>query len=204
MENDLSLEHELIRRILAGEHQLFHDLIRPHERRVYLSALAVLQNEADTEEASQEALLKAFTHLHQFRFEAKFSTWLISIAINEARQRIRSGAKVREESLDAESEDQPVSPALLADWKEIPLASLEQMELRHQLRRAVEELPVIYREVFTARDIDGLGVSDTAQALGVTATAVKVRLHRARMMLQRKLAPYLKGSVSKARRLPWF
>ncbi len=204
MQNDLTSEREAIQRIVGGEHQLFRELVRPYERQVYLSALAILRNEADAEEAAQESLLKAFTHLHQFRFEAKFSTWLISISINEARQKIRSSAKIRTESLDAEPEDQSFSPAVLADWKEVPLVCLEQMELRHVLRGAVADLPDIYREVFTARDIDGLSVNDTAQVLGITAAAVKVRLHRARMMLQRRLAPYLKSTFGRNRRLPWF
>src|SRR3989449_11342190 len=78
-------EETLIRRIREGEHELFYELIRPYERCVYSAALAILRNEADAEDAAQEAMLKAFKHIRQFRAEARFSTWLIQITVNEAR-----------------------------------------------------------------------------------------------------------------------
>ncbi len=79
----------LIRRVRDGEHDLFYELIRPYERRVYAAAFAILRNEADAEDAAQEAMLKAFKHIRQFRAEARFSTWLIQITVNEARMRRR-------------------------------------------------------------------------------------------------------------------
>lgn len=82
-------EAMLIRRVRDGEHELFYQLIRPYERRVYAAAFAVLRNEADAEDVAQEALLKAFKHIRQFREEARFSTWLIQITVNEARMRRR-------------------------------------------------------------------------------------------------------------------
>src|SRR5271170_7109816 len=83
-------EKHLVRRIQQGEPELFYQLIRPYERRVYVIAFAILRNEADAEDTVQEALLKGFVHLGQFRAESRFSTWLIQIAINEARMKIRS------------------------------------------------------------------------------------------------------------------
>ena len=80
-------EAEIIASILAGNTHEFHDLIRPHERSVYVMALSLLHNEADAEDAAQEAFLKAFRNLANFRGESKFSTWLVSIALNEARSR---------------------------------------------------------------------------------------------------------------------
>ena len=77
-------EAALLARIRNGESELFYDLVQPNERTIYLSAYAILQNEADAEEVAQEAVLKAFSNLHQFRGESKFSTWLVRIAINEA------------------------------------------------------------------------------------------------------------------------
>src|ERR1700731_2208534 len=82
-------EETLIQRIRNGEHDLFYELIRPYERRVYSTAFAILRNEADAEDVSQEAMLKAFKHIRQFRAEARFSTWLIQITVNEARMRLR-------------------------------------------------------------------------------------------------------------------
>src|SRR6202047_1334662 len=119
--SDSTDEAQIIASILAGNTHLFHDLIRPHERSVYAMALSLLHNEADAEDAAQEAFLKAFRNLSRFRGEAKFSTWLVSIALNEARSRLRSRKNVKIESLDDSPDGQgQVSPALLRDWREIP------------------------------------------------------------------------------------
>jgi len=82
-------ETELLQRIVAGEKELFHELIRPYERMVYLTVLAIVKNEADAEDGAQEAVISAYRHLGTFRAEAKFSTWLTMIAINEGRRRLR-------------------------------------------------------------------------------------------------------------------
>jgi RNA polymerase sigma-70 factor, ECF subfamily len=197
-------EAQMIAKILAGESQLFHELIRPYERRVYVMALSFLHNEADAEDAAQEAFLKAFRNLSSFRGEAKFGTWLVSITLNEARSRIRSRNTIKMESLDEPADDQGhISPALLRDWKEIPSEALERKEVRLLLQQAITALPLIYREVFQLRDIEQLSVNEAAAALGISIAAVKVRLHRARMMLQKKLAPELKQVAPKRRWWAW-
>jgi RNA polymerase sigma-70 factor, ECF subfamily len=197
-------EAQMIAKILAGESQLFHELIRPYERRVYVMALSFLHNEADAEDAAQEAFLKAFRNLSRFRGEAKFGTWLVSITLNEARSRIRSRNTIKMESLDEPADDQGhISPALLRDWKEIPSEALERKEVRLLLQQAITGLPLIYREVFQLRDIEQLSVNEAAAALGISIAAVKVRLHRARMMLQKKLAPELKQVAPKRRWWAW-
>jgi RNA polymerase sigma-70 factor, ECF subfamily len=197
-------EAEIIASILAGNTQAFHDLIRPHERSVYAMALAMLHNEADAEDAAQEAFLKAFRNLASFRGEAKFSTWLVSIALNEARSRLRSKKAMKMESLDTPPEgEETVTPALLRDWREIPSEALERKELRHLLQQAVVDLPLIYREVFLLRDVEELSINESAEALGITVASVKVRLHRARIMMQKKLVPQLKKVNPKRRWFPW-
>jgi DNA-directed RNA polymerase specialized sigma24 family protein len=98
-------EAAMIASILAGDTRLYHDLIRPHERSVYMMALSFTKNEADAEDIAQEAFLKAFRNLSTFRAESKFSTWLISITLNEARSRLRRQAIVRMESLDGPPDD---------------------------------------------------------------------------------------------------
>ena len=188
-------ETALISRILAGETELFHELIRPYERLVYVSIFAILKNETDAEDGAQETMINAFKHLKSFRGDAKFSTWLVTIAMNEARKRLRKGKAPSEDSLDATIEDTEggdYTPAVLTDWREIPLEALEKKELRGKLREAVARLPEKYREVFVLRDIEELNQEETAAALGINVTLVKVRLHRARMMLQKSLVPYLK------------
>jgi RNA polymerase sigma-70 factor, ECF subfamily len=191
-------EADLIARILAGETQLFHELIRPYEKLVYVTIFAILKNEAEAEDAAQETMINAFRHLSGFRGESKFSTWLVTIAMNEARKRLRKAKAGAEDSLDEPKEDSEgdFTPAVLTDWREIPLQALERKELREKLREAVAMLPEKYREVFVLRDIEEFNQEETAAALGISVTLVKVRLHRARMMLQKQLVPYLKSEAT--------
>jgi RNA polymerase sigma-70 factor, ECF subfamily len=198
-----SHEAGLIERICLGERELFHDLIRPYERKIYLTVLALLSSEAEAEDAAQETMIKAFRNLRSFRRESRFSTWLVSIALNEARSRLRKSKRVQIESLDADAQsyEGDFTPAMLTDWREIPSEALERSELRAALQTAVAELPPIYREVFTLRDLEELNVEETATALGVTANVVKVRLHRARMLLQKRLVPFLKTAFPARRGL---
>ncbi len=146
-------EKVLISRIIAGETDLFHELIRPYERMVYLSVLTMLRNEQEAEDASQEVMINAFRHLKSFRGDAKFSTWLVTIAMNEARQRLRKAKAAQFESLDESKEEREgdFTPAVLTDWREIPSEALEKKEMRQKLREAVEQLPPIYREVLVQR-----------------------------------------------------
>ena len=185
---------ERIRRILAGEKHLFHELIRPCERPIYFLLISILRNEAEAEDAAQEAAIKIYRNLHLFRGESQFRTWALSIARNEGLGRLRKAENRREDSLDALSEDQTsdYTPAILTSWREVPTAALEQKELGELLRQAIVGLPENYRNVVLLRDIEEMDVRETAAALGITEGAVKVRLHRARALLQRSLAPRLK------------
>jgi RNA polymerase sigma-70 factor (ECF subfamily) len=199
-------EAQMIAAILAGDRELYHRLIQPYELSVYRMAMSFVKNETEAEDVAQEAFLKAFRHLANFRGQSKFSTWLISIALNEARRRLRRQGTVRIESLDEPPEEGgKVSPALLRDWREIPSEALERREMREILQKAIEELAPIYREVLVLRDIEELSVEETAGALAISISSVKVRLHRARIMLQKALAPKLKVTIPKKRRwLSWY
>lgn len=202
--SDTKTEAHIIASVLAGNTHEFHDLIRPYERSVYIMALSLLHNEADAEDAAQEAFLKAFRNLASFRGDSKFGTWLISIVLNEARSRLRSRKTVKMESLDEPPEGhESVTPALLRDWREIPSEALERQEIRLLLQQAITDLPLIYREVFLLRDVEELSVNESAEALGISIASVKVRLHRARLMMQKKLVPQLKKVNPKRRWFPW-
>ena len=196
----------MIASILAGETEQYHALIRPYERSVYRMAFSLMKNEADAEDVAQEAFLKAFRKLADFRGHAKFSTWLISITLNEARGRLRRQGILRMESIDETPEEGgTVSPALLRDWREIPSDVLERSEMRDLLKAAIGELGPIYREVLLLRDVEEMSIEETSVALAVTQATVKVRLHRARMMMQKILAPQLRSANPKTKRrwLPW-
>ena len=185
----------LIQRIRNGEHDLFYELIQPYERRVYAAAFAILRNEADAEDVAQEAILKAFKHIRQFRAEARFSTWLTQITINEAHMwRRKQHANVMEPIVDRKDEEGNYTPRDFADWREIPLETLERKEVRQKLGEALASLGEKYREIFVLRDMQHLSIEETAKILGISTASVKTRLLRARLMLRDLLAPGLGGN----------
>jgi RNA polymerase sigma-70 factor, ECF subfamily len=185
-------EQELILHVQSGQSELFYELVRPYERRVYAAALAILRNEQDAEDAAQEAMLKAFANIRQFRAEARFSTWLIQITVNQALMRRRRERTVPMEGLDnrrdASDNENEYAPRDFADWREIPSEALERKEVRQRLAEALATLDRKYREVFVLRDMEHLNIQETAEALGITVASVKTRLLRARLMLRDLLA----------------
>ncbi|MGZ4837171.1 MAG: sigma-70 family RNA polymerase sigma factor [Terriglobales bacterium] len=187
-------EQALINRVRAGDSNAFYDLVRPHERAIYVTAYSILQEPSEAEDVAQETVLKAFRSLHQFRGDARFGTWLITIAMNEARMRLRSRQRARFESLDATAPDDPdYVPLQLRDWREIPSQALERQELRVALARALAALDEKYREVLVLRDVQLLNVAETAEILGITPGNVKVRLLRARLQMRDRLVTELSG-----------
>ena len=196
-----SLERELIRRVCDGDQEAFHELVRPYERSIYFAAKSILENDADAEDAAQEAVLKAFTHLRGFRAESKFSTWLIQITINEARMKLRKDHRHLYESLDEPQSDEEGDywPSDFADWREIPSEALETKELRQALLKALDALAPKYRQVLVCRDIQQLNIAETAQALGISEANVRTRLLRARLQMRDALAPGFDGAWTRGR-----
>ena len=185
-------ESSLIARICRGESSLFATLVKPYERRVYGTALALLRNDADAQDVAQEAILKAFANLRQFRGESKFSTWLIQITVNEARMRQRKQhAQLFEPLVESNDEEGSYTPRDFADWREIPSEALERSEIRTLLAKALASLAQKYREVFILRDVEHMSIEEAAEALNISTASVKTRLLRARLMLRDILAPDL-------------
>jgi RNA polymerase sigma-70 factor, ECF subfamily len=189
-------DSELVERVLSGDHSAFYVLLKPYERMVYLSALSILNNEADAEEVAQEAVLKAFKNLGQFRRESKFSTWLVQITINEARMRVRKYRAGLYESIDegAQTDEGDYLPKDYADWREIPSEALARRELREALASALKQLPPKYREIIMLRDVENLNTLEAAQILGISEASAKTRLSRARLMMRDCLAPGIDGA----------
>ena len=182
-------EQELIVQVQRGQSELFYELVQPYEKRVYAAALAILRDPADAEDAAQEAMLKALANIRQFRAEARFSTWLIQITVNEALMRRRRERRARMESIDDRGEEEnDYTPRDFADWREIPSEALERKEVRQRLAQALASLDRKYREVFVLRDMEQLNIQETAEALGISVASVKTRLLRARLMLRDLLA----------------
>jgi RNA polymerase sigma-70 factor, ECF subfamily len=189
-------ETDLIERVRSGASELFYSLIAPYQRAVFTAALSVCGNEADAEEVAQEAFLKAYSKLDQFRGECKFSTWLVQIAVNEARMRRRKDRKALYESVDEGYRDESGDyfPRDFADWREIPSEALEQKQLKDALACAIASLKPMYREVFILRDVQGMNIRETADVLGLNEPLVRTRLLRARLQMRDALAPGYDGS----------
>ena len=188
----IDTDDELIERVLSGEHDAFYELVKPCEHAIYVFAFLTLRNDADAQEVIQEALLKAFKGIACFRREAKFSTWLTQIVINEARMRLR---KYRPSSF-CSLQDMPAPRVekLLVDQLRGagggPSCSIESQELRRTLQTALSALPPKYRTVLLLREIREMTTRQAALALGVSEPVVKTRLLRARLMMRATLWPY--------------
>ncbi len=196
-------EEELIRRVQNGERDVFYELVQPYERRLYAVAFAILHNQHDAEDAAQEAVLKAFKNIRQFRFEARFSTWLIQITMNEARMRRRKEhGEIMEPIGEYREEDGTYTPRDFADWREIPSESLERTEVRKLLLEALASLGAKYREIFILRDVNHLSIEEVSEMLGISRASVKTRLLRARLMLRDLLAPKMSSGWFSTPSLP--
>jgi len=189
-------ENSLLDRVLQGDQEAFPELLKPYERMIYLSALAIVGNEADAEDVAQEAILKAFKNLGGFRRESKFSTWLTQIAINEAKMKLRKDRRHLYDSIDEgqQSDEGDYIPMDFADWREIPSEALEQKQLRDTIAKAIRSLPEKYRSVLMLRDVQHMSIQETAKLLGISEANVKTRLLRARLQMRDLLAPGLGGA----------
>jgi len=206
----LGSEAALMARVRSGDDEAFYELVRPHERSIYLAALSIVHNDADAEEVIQETILKAFKAIGRFREEAKFSTWIFQIAINESRIKLRKDRRHLYDSLDepVKGEEQgDYIPRDFADWREIPSEALDNARLREALTKALASLSPKYRQVLVLRDIEHLNVAETAKVIGISEAAVKTRLLRARLQMRDALAPGFDGAWKKGREYekvrPW-
>ena len=179
-------DEEVVRRVRAGDTAAYEVLMRRHNRTVYRAVRAILRDEAEVEDVMQQAYLRAFSRLDQFRGEARFSTWMIAIALNEARARLRRRAS--EATLDDGTEDVVPVPGLAEAPRTDPEEQASARELVELAEHAVDWLPTDLRTVFVLRTIEGLDTADAAAALGVSEDVVKTRLHRARSSLRAALA----------------
>ncbi|SFS17896.1 RNA polymerase, sigma subunit, SigW [Granulicella pectinivorans] len=181
----------MISAILCGSTHLYGTLILPYQTRLYRIAFSHMKNEEDAKDVAQESLLKGFIKLHTFQRRSRFSTWLIGITINEARNRLRRSSSFPMQSLDHSLLDGSTVTRNVSDAGETPAQSLERQELRRTLLRAMEALSEDYRQVFVLRVMQELTTFETAKTLKISIALVKTRLHRARVMLQASLGPGL-------------
>jgi RNA polymerase sigma-70 factor, ECF subfamily len=180
------------------EEAAFRLIMQRHNRRLYRVARSVLGNDAEAEDVVQETYVRAFTHLNGFRSEARLSTWLTRIALNEALGRIRNQRPTTDlKYLDAINEQGESRVIFLPSARQDsnPEASAARAEVRRLLERAVDQLPGPFRSVFVMRDIEEMSVEETASHLGLRPETVKTRLHRARRLLRQSLHETLASTL---------
>jgi len=176
-------DDRIVELVCAGERASFEILMRRHNQRVYRAVRAFLADEAEVEDVMQQAYLRAFLHLDQLAEGTKIATWLVRIAVNLAIDRIRSRRRLAEASL---SDEEGGSEDLLSAARS-PESELGDREVAALLEEALAELPEIYRAVFVLREVEGMSTEEVGDALGISETAVKVRLHRAKNRLKKRL-----------------
>jgi len=198
MENpaQLSVDEDLVlvNATRNGETAAFEQLVRKYDRKLLRIAQSVTRNREEAEDAVQEAFLKAYQRLEQFKESAKFSTWLVRIVLNESLMKLRKQRASRE--LPMQSDSQTESDALpldVADWAPNPYELYSAAEFREILTKCLEGLQPALRVVFVLRDIEDLSILETAEVLELSPVAVKARLFRARLHLREKLSRHFKG-----------
>ena len=186
---------ELVHASKSGDVAAFEELVKRYDRKVFRIAYHLTQNREDAQDVAQEAFLRAFQFLGQFQENAKFSTWLIRIAMNQALMMLRKRrpmvASLSEGNGATEEEQLPID---VADWAPNPEELYRATELEEILRKTLQELGMGLKMVFVLRDIEGLSLEQTAEVLEITLTAVKARSRRARLQLRERLTKYFNQS----------
>src|SRR3989449_11449263 len=187
--DDLALVHAS----KNGDVAAFEELVKRYDGKLFRIAQHLTHNREDAEDIVQEAFLKAFQHLGQFRENSKFSTWLIRITLNQSLMKLRKRRPTREVSIDNNFQSEEDShPIDVADWAPNPEELYSVAELREILRKTLQELGPGLRVVFVLRDIERLSLEQTAEALNLSVSAVKARSWRARLQLRERLSAYFK------------
>jgi RNA polymerase sigma-70 factor, ECF subfamily len=180
-------DDRLVTGLRAKDEQAFEALLRTYMGRLLRVARRFLRNEEDARDAVQDAFVAAFRSIDSFQSGSKLSTWLHKIVVNAALMKLRTRRRHPEEEIDAllpRFQDDGHQVRESVDWSLSAEEMVQQEETRALVRKSIDQLPDTYRVVLLMRDIEEMTTEETAQALGVTPTAVKVRLHRARQALR--------------------
>ena len=179
----------LVERARGGDFEAFDELVIRYERPLYKLAVRIVQNTHDAEEVVQGAFLSALEHLGNFQGHSTFQTWVTRIATNGALKvlRKRRGLPLAASGSGGDEDEPLPHPEFIAPWRDDPGQIAERAETRMILDGALARLDEKYRLVFVLRDVEGFSTDEAAEALGITAGNVKVRLLRARLMLREEL-----------------
>lgn len=174
----------------AGDRAEFARLVDAYSSPIYRLGLRMLGNAQDAEDILQNTFLNALVHIAGFEGRSSLQTWLYRIAANEALMLLRR----KKPEIDLETvesgDGSDLTPTQFADWSALPEDELLSGEGRQVLDQAVAQLPEAFRIVFILRDVEGLSIKETADALDLTETNVKTRLLRARLFLRERLSAY--------------
>jgi RNA polymerase sigma-70 factor (ECF subfamily) len=190
-------EATLVAGLHAGDPEVFETLVRQQGPRLLSTTRRILGNDEDARDAVQDAFISAYRAREQFGAESRISTWLHRIAVNAALNKLRTRRRKPEESLD------DLLPRFLPNghyaehftaWSEPPDETLARKETSTLIRQRIDDLPESFRTVLMLRDIEGLSTEEAASLLNISANAVKLRLHRARMALRTLLMPHFQGA----------
>jgi RNA polymerase sigma-70 factor (ECF subfamily) len=194
VEND---DLDLVHASKNGDVAAFEQLVKRYDRILFRIAQNVTHNREDAEDSVQEAFLKAFQHLGEFREESKFSTWLIRITLNQSFMKMRKQRRATKEvSLEEDFQaGEDMLPMEVIDWAPDPEQLYRTSELRDILIKALRELRPVLRTVFVLRDIEGLSIAQTADVLNLSHSAVKARLLRGRLQLRECLNRYFRKKM---------
>ncbi len=184
-------EAALVAGLKRGDPEACACMIKQYAPRVYAIAIRMLNDPDDAEEVLQETFISACKNINKFEERSALGTWLHRIATNAALMHLRK-RKHREVSLDEPIEVQDGDDIYreVQDWTLAPDDHAMNSEVRDVLEKAISELPDTLRTVFILREIEGYSTEETAQILGISVSAAKVRLHRARLRLRQLLAPH--------------
>ena len=188
----------LVERARANDEAAIGALVRRHNQRLFRVARAILHSDAEAEDVVQAAYVNAFTHLASFRGEARLTTWLTRITVNEATERLRRTRQTTEiDRIDIEMQQS----AQILQFPSIqpqldPEAEMSRQEIRHLLEQAIDTLSPDFRAVFVLRDVEGMNVEETAAALQIKSETVRTRLHRARRLMRAAIEKNLAGAFA--------
>jgi RNA polymerase sigma-70 factor, ECF subfamily len=185
-------ESALVAAAKGGEASAFEELVTRYERKIFRVTRNITGNLQDAEDAMQEAFLKSYENLANFKGDSRFYTWLVRIAVNEALMKLRRRHPGEFSIDEGLSGDEDLMPRELDDWGPTPEERYQQVQMQEILSEAIDKLEPEYRIVFILRDVEELSTEDTAELLGLSITATKSRLLRARLKLRQCLNRYFR------------
>jgi RNA polymerase sigma-70 factor, ECF subfamily len=190
--DDKTPDSELVRRVAAQDHEAFRVLMKRHNQMLYRAARSVLKNEPEAEDAVQEAYMQAYRAMKDFRGDAKLSTWLVRIVVNEAITRLHKNTRRAEviqlEGGDLQHDQHSSEDSMNESAPENPDGAAQRAETRRLLEAKIDQLPDAFRTVFVLRAVEEMTVEETAVALGIPEATVRTRFFRAKGLLREALS----------------